>query len=194
MVRPESLPLIPMRATLLPTLATGGPTRVVAEGFSVPSGSPVGGGRVTRSGRYMASPPPSFDAAGSGRSPGFRGDVPSSQSSASREDGEERSPYDPWRFEPDRRRVYSVGPEGRRSHPLGYPIERDPCSVLDHVLSGSLRGLDVAELRERDHDSCEVCVFRARPGGEMGVVDVLLVNFVIVFQVVPHSLASHHHV
>ena len=92
---------------------------------------------------------------------GFIGDVPSSHSSASREDGEERAPYDPWRFEPDLRRVYSVGPEGRSSHPLGYPVERDPCSVLDHVLSGSLRGLDVAELRERDHDSCEVFVFRA---------------------------------
>ena len=113
----------------------------------------------------MASPPPSFDAAGSARSPGFRGDVPSSHSSASREDGEGRSPYDPWRFEPDLRRVYSVGPEGRSSHPLGYPVERDPCSVLDHVLSGSLRGLDVAELRERDHDACEVFVFSARPGG-----------------------------
>ena len=55
-LRPESLPLSPMRATLLPALASGGPTRVVAEGFSVPSDSPVGGGRVTRSGRYMASP------------------------------------------------------------------------------------------------------------------------------------------
>ena len=102
----------------------------------------------------MASPPPSREDG-----------VYTPRSSASREDGEERSPYDPWRFEPDRRRVYTVGPEGRSSHPLGYPVERDPCSVLDHVLSGSLRGLDVAELRERDHDSCEIFVFRARPGG-----------------------------
>ncbi len=46
--------------------------------------------------------------------------------------------------------MYSVDPEGRSSHPLGYPIEWDPCSVLDHVLSGSLRGLNVAELRERE--------------------------------------------
>ena len=127
----------------------------------------------------MASPPPSFDAAGSGRSPGFRSEVPSSQSSASCGDGEERSPYDPWRFEPDRRRVYSVGPEGRSSHPLGYPVERDPCSVLDHVLSGSLRGLDVAELRERDHDSCEVFVFRAQPGGRTEIaVDRWLIWYV----------------
>ena len=165
--RPESLPLVPMRASLIPTLATGGPTRVLGEGFSDPAGSSVVAGRVTRSGRCLTSPPPSFDAAGSTSSPGFRGSIPSSRSSSAREDEEERSPHDPWRFQPDQRRVYSVGPEGRRSHPLGYPIERDPCSVLDHVLSGSLRGLDVAELRERGHDACEVFVFRARPGGEM---------------------------
>ena len=166
-LQPESLPLVPMRASLIPTLATGGPTRVVGEGFSDPAGSSVVAGRVTRSGRCLTSPPPSFDAAGSASSPGFRGSIPSSRSSSAREDEEERSPYDPWRFQPDQRRVYSVGPEGRSSHPLGYPIERDPCSVLDHVLSVSLRGLDVAELRERGHDACEVFVFRARPGGEM---------------------------
>ena len=31
----------------------------------------------------------------------------------------------------------------------GYPVEEAPCSVLDLVFSGSLCGVDVAELRER---------------------------------------------
>ena len=37
-----------MRATLVPTLATVGPTRVLAEGRPAPSDSPVVDGRVTR--------------------------------------------------------------------------------------------------------------------------------------------------
>jgi hypothetical protein len=45
-------------------------------------------------------------------------------------------------------------------------MERGPCSVLDLVLSGTLRGLDVAELSEISHDRCEVFVFRAQPGGD----------------------------
>ena len=157
----EVVPLVPMRATLLPVVAAGGPTRVSAD-----PASNLSGGRVTRSGRYMSRSPPSSGAGGSARSPGGRGDVYSSPSSAGRGDGEERSPYDPWRFDPDNHRVYNVGPEGRSSHPIGYPMERGPCSVLDLVLSGSLRGLDVAELREVSHDRCEVFVFRAQPGGE----------------------------
>jgi hypothetical protein len=47
-LRPESLPLVPMRASLIPTLATGGPTRVLGERVSDPAGFPVVAGRVTR--------------------------------------------------------------------------------------------------------------------------------------------------
>ena len=113
----------------------------------------------------MVRSPPIPVAGGSARSTGGGG-VYSSPSSAGRGDGEERSPYDPWRFDPDNHRVYNVGPEGRSSHPIGYPVEQGHCSVLDLVLSRSLRGLDVAELREVSHDRCEVFVFRAQPGGE----------------------------
>ena len=155
-----------MRATLLPVVAAGGPTQVLVENSSVSPGR-----RVTRSGRYMFRSPPFLDAGGSARSPGVRAGVYSSPSSASRGDGEERSPYDPWRFDPDNHRVYDVGPEGRSSHPIGYPMERGPCSVLDLVLSGSLRGLDVAELREISHDRCEVFVFRAQ---QEVIADLLL--------------------
>ena len=42
--------------------------------------------------------------------------------------------------------------------------------MLNLVLSGSRRGLDVAELRKRDHDNCEVLVFRAQPGGGNAIV------------------------
>ena len=61
----------------------------------------------------MASPPPSFGAADSAHSPGLRGD-PSSHSSAACVDGEERSPYAPWRFDLDNRRV-GVGVGGAGS-------------------------------------------------------------------------------
>jgi hypothetical protein len=105
------------------------------------------------------------DAGSSLRSPGFHGDVIAAPPVfVGRADGEERSPYDPARFGSERR-IYHVGPEGRRSGPLEYAEARGP-SVLDMVLSGSLRGLDVAELSERDYDSCQVFVFRAPPGGE----------------------------
>ena len=125
---------------------------------------------------HLTRSPLSSGAGGSARSPGGRGDVYSSPSSAGRGDGEERSPYDPWRFDPDNHRVYNVGPEGRSSHPIGYPMERGPCSVLDLVLSGSLRGLDMAELREISHDCCEVFVFRAQPGGGwIFVLDCMLI-------------------
>ncbi len=73
-LRPESLLLVPMRASLIPTLATGGPTRVLGEGFSDHAGSSVVAGRVTRSGRCLTSPP------------GFRGSIPSSHSSSAREE------------------------------------------------------------------------------------------------------------
>ena len=103
-------------------------------------------------------------AGGSSRSPGLLGDGVSSPAAfVGRVDGEERSPYDPSRFGSERR-VYHNGPEGRRSGPLEYSEARGP-SVLDMVLSGSLRGLDVAELNERGHDACQVFVFRAQPGG-----------------------------
>ena len=117
-----------MRATLLPVVAGGGSTPVLVGNASASPDE-----RVTRSGRYMFRSPPSFDAGGSSRSPGARGDVYSSPSSVSRGDREERSPYDPWRFDPDNHRVYNAGPEGRSSHPIGYPMERGPCSVLDLV-------------------------------------------------------------
>ena len=122
----DVLPLVPMRATLLPVVAASCPPRVLAD-----PASDLPGGRVTRSGRYMSRSPPSSGAAGGALSPGDRGDVYSSPSSAGRGDGEERSPYDPWRFDPDNRRVYNVGPEGRSSHPIGYPVEQGHCSVLD---------------------------------------------------------------
>ena len=113
----------------------------------------------------MSSPPPSVGAGGSSRLPGLLGDrVSSSAAFVGRVAGEERSPYDPSRFGSERR-VYHSGPEGQRSGPLEYAEARGP-SVLDMVLSGSLRGLDVAELSERDYDSCQVFVFRAPPGGE----------------------------
>ena len=69
--------------------------------------------------------------------------------------------------------LYHNGPGGRRSGPLEYSEARGP-SVLDMVLSGSLRGLDVAELSERDYDSCQVFVFRAPPGGEWEFVVVVV--------------------
>ena len=113
----------------------------------------------------MSSPPTSVGAGGSSHSPGFLGDVVASPPAfVGRADGEERSPYDPTRFGSERR-IYHIGPEGRRSGPLEYAEARGP-SVLDMVLSGSLRGLDVAELNEWDHDSCQVFVFRAQPEGE----------------------------
>ena len=111
-------------------------------------------------------------AGGSSRSPGLLGDGVSSPAAfVGRIDGEERSPYDPSRFGSERR-VYHNGPEGRRSGPLEYAEARGR-SVLDMVLSGSLRGLDVAELNERDHDSCQVFVFRAPPGGGWDFVVVV---------------------
>jgi len=163
-VLPGEGPLIPVRAALVPVLTSDGPIRV-ARGESGSASVPVAGDRVTRSGRYMSSPPASVGAGGSSHSPGFLGDIIASPPVfVGRADGEERSPYDPTRFGSERR-VYHVGPEGRRSGPLEYAEARGP-SVLDMILSGSLRGLDVAELNEREHDSCQVFVFRAPPGGE----------------------------
>ncbi len=142
----------------------------------------------------MSSPSPSVGADSSSRSPGFHGVVIASPPVfVGRADGEERSPYDPTRFGSERR-IYYVGPEGRRSGPLEYSEARGP-SVLDMVLSGSLRGLDVAELNERGHDPCQVFVFRAQPEGEWEVVVVVIPNLLLVVApVVPHSLATHHHV
>ena len=162
-VLPEVLPeeghLVPVRASLMPVLNYG--LRAGSGRASVP----VAGDRVTRSGRYISSPPPSVGACGSSRSPGFLGVVVASPPVfVGRADGEERSPYDPSRFGFERR-IYHIGPEGRRSGPFE-DAEADGRSVLDIVLSGSLRGLDVAELNDRGHDSCQVFVFRAPPGGE----------------------------
>ena len=167
-VLPEVLPeeghLVPVRASLMPVLNYGGAVRGLRAGSGRAS-VPVAGDRVTRSRRYISSPPPSVGACGSSRSPGFLGIVVASPPVfVGRADGEERSPYDPSRFGSERR-IYHIGPEGRRSGPFE-DAEADGRSVLDIVLSGSLRGLDVAELSDRDHDSCQVFVFRAPPGGE----------------------------
>jgi len=114
---PEVGPLIPMRASLMAVLSSGGPIRVSRE-ESVSGLVPVAGERITRSGRSMSSPPPSVGAGGSSRSHGILGDVVASPPAfVGRADGEERSPFDPSRFVPERR-IYHVGPEGRSSRPF----------------------------------------------------------------------------
>ncbi len=137
-VLPEIGPLIPVRASLMAVLASGGPSRVLREGFDGGVVA-VADERVTRSGRYLSSPPPSVGAGGSSRSSGLLGDgVSSPVAFVGRVAGEERSPYDPSRFGSDRR-VYHNGPEGQRSGPLEYAEARGR-SVLDMVLSGSSVG------------------------------------------------------
>ena len=180
-VLPEVLPevghLVPVRASLMPVLTCGGPIRVLRAGSDRAS-VPVAGDRVTRSGRYMSSPPSSVGAGSSSRSPGFLGVVVASPPIfVGRADGEERSPYGPSRFGSERR-VYHLGPEGRRSGPFE-DAQSDGRSVLDIVLSGSLRGLDVAELNEWDHDSCQVFVFRAQAGGDYEYIVLITLSLLV---------------
>ena len=139
---PEVGPLIPMRTSLMAVLSSGGPIRVLREGSD--SGLvPVAAERVTKSGRYLSSPPPSVGAGGSTRSPGFLGDVVASPPAfVGRADGEERSPYNPSRF-------------------------------------GFAPDLPCWELNERDHDSCQVFVFRAQPEGEWEFVVVVTPNLLL---------------
>ena len=139
---------------------------IVGVGFSSPSGFDAGRRLRSRrtyggSAREVPLDGPVMPAAGLFMDDGFVLS-PTSFALASRFT---RAPYDPSMIRPCRREYSCVEGGLRSSYALAPAADYD-MSVLDIVISGSLRGLHVVEVDEEDRDHCVMRVFRSPPRGD----------------------------